>query len=151
MHYLSSGYSTLQTAPIAPAYLVVSVWSSGGSTQESCIGTNDPDDGSLVLEDLDLINFITNVEPCIDMCGECKDKLPPLGSGKNYTKGMLGYAYWMCGNISPRRSNTCPTGVSFDVYGTVYDGDGDCTDGFTRAASKYDKIDVTINWTARLH
>lgn len=149
MHYLSSGYSTLQTAPIAPAHLVVSVWSSGRAAQESCIGTGGTDD--LILENSAVVDFITNVEPCIDMCGECKDKLPPLDSGKSYTKGLLGYAYWMCGNISPRISNTCPTGVAFDVYGTVYDGDGDCTAGFTRAADKYVEIDDTINWTARLY
>ena len=37
-----NGYSTLQTHPIAPAYLVGSLWSSGRSVQDSCVNPNSP-------------------------------------------------------------------------------------------------------------
>ena len=37
-----NGYSTLQTFPIAPAYLVGSLWSSGRVVQASCVDASSP-------------------------------------------------------------------------------------------------------------
>lgn len=85
-------------------------------------------------------------KPCIKMCGECKAALPAAGG--TYSAGMLGYAYWMVGNISPRQSNTCPTDVSIQVYDSVYQGSGDCTDGFTTAATTY-SIENNVDWQRR--
>ena len=135
------GYSTLQTFPIPPSYLVGGRWSSGRRAQESCIGP-----GSPTLTDSSLVEFVNNVKPCIEMCGECKAALP--AAGDTYSDGMLGYAYWMVGNISPRQSNTCPTDVSIQVYDSVYQGSGDCTDGFTTAATTYG-IENNVDWQRR--
>lgn len=142
-----NGYSTLQTVPIAPAYLVGSVWSSGQKVQKNCVSSS-----GITLTDPDLVNFINGVEPCIKSCGECKAALPDpsaFNGGDAYTRGMLGYAYWMVGNISPRRSDTCPTDVTIDVYGTWYDGDGDCANGFGAAQNAYATVGDTVNWAAR--
>ena len=82
--------------------------------------------------DSTLVDFMNNVEPCVDPCGDCErhGALPdPAPHGAAYTRGLLGYAYWMCGNIGSRTSNTCPTNVAFTVYGTTFDGDGDCAPG----------------------
>ena len=131
--------------PIAPHNLVVSVWSSGRRTQTNCVGG-----GSTTLQHLDVVDFITNAEPCIELCGECTNShnaapLRPLPdttaqSGSLYTKGLLGYAYWMVGNISPNQVKTCPIGVNIEVYGEIYEGDGDCFVGFDASASEYPSI-----------
>ena len=142
------GYSTLQTAPIAPAHLVGGIWSSGRKAQDNCLNP-----GSLTLEDQDLAEFIKNVEPCINQCGQCADKgalADPVQFGGSYSKGLLGYAYWMCGNISPSQSNTCPTDVTFQVYDVTYECDGSCTEGFLAAANEYG-IGSAVDWTIRTY
>ena len=126
--------------PIAPNNLVVSVWSSGRKTQTNCVGG-----GSTTLQNVDVVDFITNAEPCIELCGECTNSLNvapllPLPASKAYTKGLLGYAYWMVGNISPNQVKTCPMGVNIEVYGQIYEGDGDCFAGFSASASEYPSI-----------
>ena len=57
----------------------------------------------------------------------------------------------MCGNISPRRTDTCPTDVTYQVYDELYEGDGECTVGFTAAASEYDITDFVVDWTNRAY
>lgn len=103
--------------------------------------------------DSTVVDFMNNVEPCVDPCGDCErhGALPdPAPHGAAYTRGLLGYAYWMCGNIGSRTSNTCPTNVAFTVYDTTFDGDGDCAPGFSTAANEYG-IGGTVDWSARAY
>lgn len=134
-----NGYSTLQTHPIAPAYLVGSLWSSGRSVQDSCVNPNSP-----TLLDAALVDYIKNVKPCIGNKIGCKGYLAPA----QYTDGLLGYAFWMCGNIGPSQVNTCPIGTTIDIYGTSYPGNGDCTPGFRAANATYN-IPPTVDWDSR--
>jgi len=127
-----NGYSTLQTYPIAPAHLVGSFWSSGRSVQDNCV-----DYASSTLSDPALMDYIQTVEPCSAFCGDCKAALPTLPSGNSYTKGLLGYAYWMVGNIGPSQTNTCPVDMTITVYDIVYEGDGTCDLGFRNAVESY--------------
>ena len=108
------------------------------------------DETGIHLLDTDLMAFINNVEPCNNMCGGCKDALPNPANGGSYTKGMLGWAFWMVGNISDRRqTNTCPTNVTIQVYDSTHDGSGDCNLGFQAAVNGYTTVDGSVNWTAR--
>ncbi|KAL3783387.1 hypothetical protein ACHAW5_004884 [Stephanodiscus triporus] len=136
-----NGYSTLQTHPIAPAYLVGSLWSSGRSVQDSCVNPNSP-----TLLDVRLVDYIKNVKPCVAPKVGCKAYLPAPTT--QYTDGLLGYAFWMCGNIGPRQVNTCPIDTTIEIYGTSYPGNGDCTPGFRAANATYN-IPRTVNWDSR--
>ena len=46
-------------------------------------------------------------------------------------------AFWMCGNIGPSQVNTCPFGITIEIYGTSYPGNGDCKSGFSAARNVY--------------
>ena len=127
------------------SYLVGSIWSSGRDTMDSCVAST----GIPLLDD-SVNTFIKTAQPCNNFCGECKDALPDLSAhGGAYSKGMLGWAYWMVGNIGPRQTNTCPDGVTITVYDNDYPGDGDCTVGFQAAVDGYTNVYGSVNWTAR--
>lgn len=38
---------------------------------------------------------------------------------------------------------------SRSIYDNVYDGNGDCTGGFTAAVDAYDIVEYAVNWTAQ--
>ncbi len=57
-------------------------------------------------------------------------------------------AFWMCGNIGPSQVNTCPVGITIDIYGNSYPGNGDCSSGFGAARTVYN-ITRPVDWNSR--
>ena len=53
----------------------------------------------------------------------------------------------MCGNIGPNQVNTCPVGMTIDIYDTSYPGNGDCRSGFGAARNVYG-ITRPVDWIA---
>ena len=135
------GYSTLQTVPIAPAYIVGSVWS---AAQRRNILPDCVDYASSDLNDSDLKDFIHTAPACYgsSYSSECKAFLDAPPSGNVYTDGLLGYAYWMMGVISTVRTNTYPDGIEYIVYPDANPpvsviGDGSCENGVGGAFADY--------------